>query len=600
MRTHTCGSIQQSDVGTSVQLGGWVNSRRDHGGVIFIDLRDASGIVQVVFDPQDSDNFFIAESVRSEYVLKVQGTVRERPEGTENESISTGQVEVLAESVDILNTAENLPFQIDDTSVNEALRLKYRYLDLRRDTMQRNLRLRHRVIRMIRSFLDDESFTEIETPVLTRSTPEGARDYLVPSRMQTGSFYALPQSPQMFKQMLVISGFERYYQIARCFRDEDLRADRQPEFTQLDVEMAFVNETDIMGLMDRLFRQIFREICGVEFPDPLPVLDYEDAMSRYGTDRPNLQVPLELVELSEIMQNEEFQVFRKPASMSNGRVAALNVPGASGLSRQKIDEYTKFVGDFGAKGLAYIKVDSPEDGRDGLKSPIVKFLSDQALLEIVNKCGSKSGDMIFFGADEKSIVNASLGALRVRVAQDLDLVDSNWQLLWVVNFPLVEYDSDNQRFVSLHHPFTAPRSEDVERIESDPSSVLSRAYDMVLNGVEIGGGSIRNHRIDVQRQIFRMLGLNDQMISDKFGFLLDSLRCGAPPHGGIAFGLDRICAILCGENSIRDVIAFPQTQRAHCPLTDAPNRISADQLNELELRIKPTAAAITEASKKHS
>ncbi len=570
-----------------------MNARRDHGGVIFVDLRDSSGIVQVVFDPNDAQSFSIAESVRNEFVISVSGTVRERPQGTENPSIPTGMVEVVADTVEILNRADNLPFQLDDTQVNEATRLKYRYLDLRSEKMQHNLRLRHRLIQSIRGFLDENSFTEIETPILTRSTPEGARDYLVPSRVNTGSFFALPQSPQMFKQMLVISGFERYYQIARCFRDEDLRADRQPEFSQLDVEMAFVTEYDVMDLMERMYRKIFQEIGGIELPQKIPVLSYEQAMSRYGTDRPNLQIPLELVDLSDVMSTEEFKVFRDPACKDNGRVAALNIPGASELSRQKNDEYTKFVAQFGAKGLAYIKVENPANGREGLKSPILKFLSDEAIGQILTRCKCQSSDLVFFGADLKSVVNDSLGALRVRIAQDLGLVNPKWELLWVVDFPLVEYDSDAGRWNSLHHPFTAPREQDIDSMEDKPERVLSRAYDMVLNGIEIGGGSIRNHRLDIQRRIFRLLGLDEKQIDEKFGFLLESLRCGAPPHGGIAYGLDRIAAILCGESSIRDVIAFPKTQRAYCPLTDAPNMISPDQLNELELRIKPTAAVMT-------
>ena len=549
--------------------------------------------MQIVFDPNNADSFAVAESVRNEFVISVSGQVRLRPQGTENPSIPTGMVEVVAASVEILNRADNLPFQPDEGQVNEGTRLKYRYLDLRSEKMQHNLRLRHRLIQSIRQFLDENSFTEIETPILTRSTPEGARDYLVPSRVNSGSFFALPQSPQMFKQMLVISGFERYYQIARCFRDEDLRADRQPEFTQLDVEMAFVTESDVMELMERLYRKIFFELGDIQLPEKIPVLSYEEAMNRYGTDRPNLQIPLELVDLSDVMVNEEFKVFSGPAGNSNGRVAALKVPGASELSRQKIDEYTKFVSEFGAKGLAYIKVDNPANGRDGLKSPILKFLSDDALQQILNRCKCQNSDIVFFGADLKSVVNDSLGALRVRVAQDLGLVNSAWELLWVVDFPLVEFDSEGQRWNSLHHPFTAPRQQDIDRMEQSPESVLSRAYDMVLNGIEIGGGSIRNHRLDVQRRIFRLLGLDEQQIDEKFGFLLESLRCGAPPHGGIAYGLDRIAAILCGESSIRDVIAFPKTQRAYCPLTDAPNLISEQQLDELEIRIKPTAAVMT-------
>ncbi len=591
MRTHSCAAAGHPDADREVRLCGWVNSRRDHGGVIFVDLRDASGIVQVVFDPQNKLSFATAESVRNEFVLQVQGRVRLRPEGTENDAIPTGQFEVVAQSVTILNSAESLPFQFEEASVNENLRLTYRFIDLRNARMQRNLRLRHELVRSIRNFLNERGFTDIETPILTRSTPEGARDYLVPSRVQSGSFYALPQSPQMFKQMLVISGFERYYQIARCFRDEDLRADRQPEFTQLDVEMAFVSETEVMQLMEAMLREIFERLAGVRLAAELPVLTYAEAMNRYGTDRPNLQIPMELAELSDSVKDEDFQVFSRPANQSDGRVAALNVPGGAALSRQQIDDYTKFVADYGAKGLAYIKVSDAAGGRDGLQSPILKFLSDKALADIIRRCGSSSGDLIFFGADTRTIVNASLGALRVRLGEDLAMKTDSWHLLWVVDFPLVEFDHEHQRWTSLHHPFTAPVSEHIDLIESDPGAVLSRAYDMVLNGAEIGGGSIRNHSIEVQRRIFKMLGLDAQSIESKFGFLLEALRYGAPPHGGIAFGIDRIAALLCGENSIRDTIAFPKTQRAHCPLTNAPNMVSADQLNELQLRLKPSAAA---------
>ncbi len=591
MRTHSCASIGQRDVDRAVRVCGWVNSRRDHGGVIFVDLRDASGIAQVVFDPQNEHPFTTAESVRNEFVLQVQGCVRLRPEGTENDAIPTGRFEIVAQSVTILNSAESLPFQLEEASVNENLRLTYRFIDLRNGRMQRNLRLRHALIRSIRNFLNARDFTDIETPILTRSTPEGARDYLVPSRVQGGSFYALPQSPQMFKQMLVISGFERYYQIARCFRDEDLRADRQPEFTQLDVEMAFVNETEVMQLMEEMLREIFEQLAGVQLAAELPVLTYTDAMNRYGTDRPNLQIPMELAELSDSVKDEDFQVFSRPANKTDGRVAALNVPGGAALSRHQIDEYTKFVADYGAKGLAYIKVGDAAGGRDGLQSPILKFLSDKAVAEIVRRCGSRSGDLIFFGADSRTVVNASLGALRVRLGEDLGMKSDRWHLLWVVDFPLVEFDRDNQRWTPLHHPFTAPVAEHIDLIESDPGAVLSRAYDMVLNGAEIGGGSMRNHRIEVQRKIFKMLGLDEQSIESKFGFLLEALKYGAPPHGGIAFGIDRIAALLCNENSIRDTIAFPKTQRAHCPLTDAPNAVSTDQLNELQLRLKPSVAA---------
>ena len=592
MRTHLCASITESEIGQSARLCGWVNSRRDHGGVIFIDLRDSSGIVQIVVNPEQGDNFALAEMIRNEYVLQVEGVVRERPEGTENLGIPTGKLEVVSESIKLLNKAVNLPFQLDEGDVNEALRLKYRYLDLRREKMQRNIRLRHDLVRTIRSFLESRSFTEIETPMLTRSTPEGARDYLVPSRVHTGSFYALPQSPQMFKQMLVISGFERYYQIVRCFRDEDLRADRQPEFTQLDVEMAFITEQDIMQLMGDLFRHVFREVIDVDLPDRIPVLSYAEAMLRFGSDRPDLRIPMEITDLTDLMKNEEFQVFRRAANVDGGRVAALRVPSGGALTRQQIDDYTKYVAGWGAKGLAYIKVNDTGGGRDGLQSPILKFLSDETVEGIVTTTSSQKGDMIFFGADSAKIVNDSLGALRVRIAENLNLVTPGWRPVWVVDFPLVEYDETEKRWQSLHHPFTAPKERHVRDFEESPGTALSRAYDLVLNGVEIGGGSIRNHDMDIQNKVFNILGISAEEIDLKFGFLLDALRCGAPPHGGIAFGIDRIAALLSGEDSIRDVIAFPKTQRAYCPLTSAPNAISSSQLDELELRIKSTAAVL--------
>ncbi len=595
MRTHLCASIRAADIGSDVAIAGWVNSRRDHGGLIFVDLRDHSGIVQIVVNPEQADSFARAETVRSEYVLRVSGRVRQRPEGTENPALETGTVEVVADELVILNRTEQLPFQIDDDDVNETVRLKYRYLDLRRARMQHNLRLRHQLIRKIRGFLDELDFTDIETPTLTRSTPEGARDYLVPSRVHTGSFYAMPQSPQMFKQMLVMSGFERYYQIARCFRDEDLRADRQPEFTQLDLEMAFVDESNIMQLMEELFGLIFTEIVDVELPSSFPVLTYEEAMFRYGTDRPDLRFALELTDLTESMKTEQFKVFSRAANQKDGRVAAIRVPEGDAITRQKIDEYTEFVAQYGAKGLAYIKVIDPEQGRAGLQSPIVKFLSDEAVDTILTLCNCCAGDLVFFGADAQKTVNAALGALRNRLAADLGLVEQDWRPVWVVDFPLVEFDADAGRWQALHHPFTAPKEDSIELLETDPGAVLSRAYDLVLNGVEIGGGSIRNHRIAVQRRVFSMLGLSNESIDEKFGFLLTALTCGAPPHGGIAFGIDRIAALLAGESSIRDVIAFPKTQRAYCPLTDAPNAIAQDQLNELELRIKPTAAVMSAA-----
>ena len=597
MRTHLCASLGESHIDTDVVVTGWTNSRRDHGGLIFIDLRDHSGIVQVVVSPEQAESFARAESVRNEYVLRVSGKVSLRPEGTENSALPTGTVEVVADELEILNKTDQLPFQIDDDDVNETVRLKYRYLDLRRSRMQRNLRLRHDLVRTIRTFLEEREFTEIETPMLTRSTPEGARDYLVPSRVNTGSFYAMPQSPQMFKQILVISGFERYYQIVRCFRDEDLRADRQPEFTQLDLEMAFVEESDIMRLMEDLYRLVFRRISGVDLPSQFPVLTYADAMRRFGSDRPDLRIPLELTDLTEAMKSEEFKVFYRAANLKDGCVAALRVPEGVSLTRQKIDSYTDFVAQFGAKGLAYIKVNNPVQGRGGMQSPILKFLSDSAIETIISDCQLQANDIVFFGADHRTTVYAALGALRNRIGADFEIIEEGWRPVWILDFPLVEYDAEAGRWQALHHPFTAPKEDAFDLIEEDPGAVLSRAYDLVLNGVEIGGGSIRNHRFDIQHRIFRMLGLSDESINEKFGFLLTALTSGAPPHGGIAFGIDRIAALLAGETSIRDVIAFPKTQRAYCPLTDAPNAIAQDQLDELELRIKPTAQSIAGAKK---
>lgn len=596
MRTQGCGELSEKFIGQTVRVCGWVNSRRDHGGVVFVDLRDASGLVQVVANPEQESAFAVAETVRSEYTLQVEGTICERPEDTENVDLATGKVELVASSIVVLSKAEFLPFQTNESDIGEALRLKYRYLDLRSHRMQSNLRLRAAMIREIRACLDQAGFTEIETPMLTRSTPEGARDYVVPSRVHTGWFFALPQSPQMFKQLLVMGGFERYYQIARCFRDEDLRADRQPEFTQLDMEMAFVNEEDVITIIEMLFGRLFSSVSGIELPPKFDRIAYHDAMARFGSDRPDLRNPLELVDLTATMKDEEFQVFRRAATMPNGRVAAMKIPnGSQQIARQKIDEYTKFVSEWGAKGLAYIKVNDRDAGREGLQSPILKFLSDTAVEVILNRCECKNGDLVFFGADSMATVNASLGALRERLGRDLNLLADGFHPVWVVDFPLVEFDDNEKRWQALHHPFTSPRPEHLDLLDSDPAQVLSRAYDLVINGVEVGGGSIRNHRDDWQQKVFDLLGLSEDEIRSKFGFLLQALKSGAPPHGGIAFGLDRIAAMLCGEESIRDVIAFPKTQRAYCPLTEAPNEVGDRQLNELELRVKSTAASKTGA-----
>ena len=584
MRTHYCGQVDESLTGKELSLCGWVNSRRDHGGVIFIDLRDREGIVQIVFDPGRRQAFAVAEEVRAEYVLRVQGRVRHRPEGTENPELATGMVEVVVEQVEVLNRSEPLPFQLDEGDIGEAVRLKYRYLDLRRDFMHRNIRLRHRVTRTLRRFLEERGFIEIETPMLTRSTPEGARDYLVPSRTHPGHFFALPQSPQLFKQLLMVSGFEKYFQITRCFRDEDLRADRQPEFTQLDVEMAFVDEEAVMGVMEAMIRHTFGQVLDEALPDPFPRMTHEEAVSRYGTDRPDLRIPLELVELGDLMAQVEFKVFAQPAASESGRVAALCLPGGGGLTRKQIDEYTDYVRGLGAKGLAYIKVNQAGRGREGLQSPILKFLPDPVIDGVLERTGARDGDLIFFGADHARIVNDTLGALRVRLGEDLGLTAAGWRPLWVMDFPLFEYDEEARRWTSLHHPFTAPQ--DPEMADKDPANALSRAYDLVLNGAEIGGGSIRVHRPEVQQALFATLGIEEAEAQEKFGFLLDALKYGAPPHGGIAFGLDRIVALMAGMDSIRDVIAFPKTQKAACLLTGAPSHADDTQLRELHVKLR--------------
>jgi len=591
MRSHYCGQLRADHVDNDVELCGWVQRRRDHGGVIFVDLRDRSGLVQVVFDPDRADTFAAAEQLRNEFVIRASGRVRRRPAGTENPHLPSGAVEVLAASVEVLNRAEPLPFQLDEPDVGEDVRLRYRFLDLRRDVMQHNLRLRHAVTRSLRRFLEAEDFIEIETPVLTKSTPEGARDYLVPSRTHPGQFFALPQSPQLFKQMLMVSGFERYFQVARCFRDEDLRADRQPEFTQLDIEMSFVDEEAVMGLMERMLRKLFRETLDVSLPDPFPRMPHAEAMARYGSDRPDLRNPLELVEVSDLMGEVDFKVFAGPAKDPAGRVAALRLPRGGELTRQAIDSYTAYVGQYGAKGLAYIKVNDRSKGRDGLQSPIVKFLPDEVLDTLLQRTAAEDGDLIFFGADKARIVNAALGALRDRLARDLGLLAEGWAPLWVVDFPMFEYDEETRRFQALHHPFTAPAADDLQRVDLDPANASSRAYDMVLNGSEIGGGSIRIHTPQVQEKVFAALGIGAEEAREKFGFLLDALKYGAPPHGGIAFGLDRVTAMMSGAESIRDVIPFPKTQKASCLLTQAPGVVDDGQLRELNIRLRKQPGA---------
>jgi len=595
MRSHYCGHLNASNAGQTVTLCGWAHRRRDHGGVIFVDLRDRHGLAQVVFDPDNAKAFAVAEGIRSEFVLRVTGAVRKRPAGTENPHLPSGEIEVTVSTIEVLNKSEPLPFQLDEAELGETVRLKYRYLDLRRDHMRRNLLLRHKLVQTLRRFLEDQEFVEIETPVLTKSTPEGARDYLVPSRTHPGHFFALPQSPQLFKQLLMVAGFERYYQVTRCFRDEDLRADRQPEFTQLDIETSFLDEEGVMGIMEDMIRSAFKAVLEVDLPKPFPRMTWHESMRRYGIDRPDLRIPLELVEVSDLLKDVEFKVFSAPANSPTGRVAALRLPKGGELSRKAIDDYTQFVGQYGAKGLAYIKVNDAAKGRDGLQSPILKFLPDAAIAGILERTGAESGDLIFFGADTAKVVNDALGALRLKLGHDLGLVSSEWKPLWVIDFPMFEYDAEARRWVALHHPFTAPKLGDADTVDLDPANALSRAYDMVLNGSEIGGGSIRIHREDVQQKVFTILGIDAGAQREKFGFLLDALKFGAPPHGGIAFGLDRISALMAGADSIRDVIAFPKTQKASCLMTDAPSVVDDTQLRELSIKLrKPVEPAAKE------
>ena len=593
MRTDYCGNIDTRFLGQAVTIFGWAHRRRDHGGVIFIDARDRAGLVQVVCHPERPGTFAAADRVRNEFVLRVHGVVRRRPEGTVNPNLGSGEIEILADELEVLNVAATPPFMMDDEFVSEEVRLKYRYLDLRREPMQKALRLRHATSRAARQYLDENGFLEVETPVLYKSTPEGAREFLVPSRMHDGQFYALPQSPQLFKQLLMVSGFDRYYQIVKCFRDEDLRADRQPEFTQIDIETSFLTEEEIRTMFEGMIRSTFKHAIGVELP-AFPVMKYADAMRLYGSDKPDLRVKLEFTELTDVMKDVDFKVFSGPANAADGRVVALRVPGGGEMSRGEIDGYTEFVKIYGAKGLAWIKVNDTAKGREGLQSPIVKNLHDKAIADILSRTGAANGDLLFFGADKAKVVNDAIGALRIKVGHSefgkaRGLVQGQWEPLWVVDFPMFEYDDDAQRWNAVHHPFTSPKDGHEDWLETNPGACIAKAYDVVLNGIELGGGSVRIHREEVQSKVFRALKIDAEEAQLKFGFLLDALKYGAPPHGGIAIGLDRFVMLMTGAESLRDVIAFPKTQRAQCLLTNAPSAVDEKQLRELHIRLRNPA-----------